>query len=593
MAMFPFGYQPQGPFGYPPTFAPGGFPQTRKCAACAMEVSSAQLQACGPVHFYVCTHCVNFFVRAISKEQLRQHLPPPTCSLKDGLLSVRSCYGCLYQRCVEVNIRAAPSVIQAFAPNPVPELPAIPSAAVSQPMTTVKGGKRSSSAAGRPKSKRSNSPHSRDEVGVAQMLVGMNATGAPTQSMTPHMHSGAATPVSMSANPMAVSTTPSGMLQAQMPFQAPVMYSISPMPSQSATPHGMTPISRADSKSERRTPKYKRGSSKGFCLGCWKTKELEERYALGMSAKFMLCNACRKTHLTKAVIPVFERKARQPPQGTDPAMQRKIRDEMEAEWMAGTKDPTVCRLLDLWLNLDWRRVVLNGVCSYVPSEEIQHATADAVRRTLGARDEAATPSQNVVPKESEVKEVATTKEQLKDKEGEQDNAVNTEAETDVTTAAKSGEAGSDTKEAVADTLSKQETAQEISAGAPARASDQTEAAKETTQAPAETSSQNGSAKPTEEMNAVEGTMAQIPQQLTIRFLRVAGHLHAVDLGPIPISRMVDVRAAVKAAIVCLVDDAVQQAIAGNNDLADAITKHSLVAEEIRMTSADVELLLLF
>lgn len=45
-----------------------------------------------------------------------------------------------------------------------------------------------------------------------------------------------------------------------------------------------------------------------------------------MTEKFMLCNACRKTHLTKSVIPVFERKARQPAQATDLETRLRIRE---------------------------------------------------------------------------------------------------------------------------------------------------------------------------------------------------------------------------------------------------------------------------
>lgn len=69
----------------------------------------------------------------------------------------------------------------------------------------------------------------------------------------------------------------------------------------------------------------------GFCLGCWKSKELEERYALGNRVKFMLCNACRKTHLTKNVIPKFEQIARQPPQAVDRATQVRIRNGTMAQ----------------------------------------------------------------------------------------------------------------------------------------------------------------------------------------------------------------------------------------------------------------------
>jgi hypothetical protein len=61
-------------------------------------------------------------------------------------------------------------------------------------------------------------------------------------------------------------------------------------------------------------------------MGCWKSKELEERYSLGMEAKFLLCNACRKTHLTKTVIPGFERRARQSAATIDRTMQQKLRD---------------------------------------------------------------------------------------------------------------------------------------------------------------------------------------------------------------------------------------------------------------------------
>lgn len=61
-------------------------------------------------------------------------------------------------------------------------------------------------------------------------------------------------------------------------------------------------------------------------MGCWKAKELEERYSLSMDVKFLLCNACRKTHLTKTVIPTFERKARQSPATIDRAMQQRLRD---------------------------------------------------------------------------------------------------------------------------------------------------------------------------------------------------------------------------------------------------------------------------
>lgn len=52
---------------------------------------------------------------------------------------------------------------------------------------------------------------------------------------------------------------------------------------------------------------------------------------------------------------------------------------MEADWTAKSKEAVSIRLLDMWLDYDIRRVVLNGVCGYVPTEEIRAGCQAAVR----------------------------------------------------------------------------------------------------------------------------------------------------------------------------------------------------------------------
>eukprot|EP00045_Choanoeca_perplexa_P011329 m.119515 g.119515 ORF g.119515 m.119515 type:complete len:472 (-) comp15596_c0_seq2:136-1551(-) len=458
---------------------------TMTCSACAMPIALTSSLACpGPEGFRACNACFQFVANANLNPQLKNHEQPPKCAVSKSMLSVRSCGGCLYQRCCDVHVdqlvlsitmpfalfntnmsqpSSAPSQASASTTKlPLPEIPiATPKLGAIVSMVPTAGATSGAPPAKSPKLEAAST------AGPAALVTSMPDQGA---------HSAAQLLASLRNTPVMNHPSPASPTQALSINQE-------SKPVSSTFPLEYMPQSRAMSapatvrRGSRQTMvKGRRGSCRGFCLGCWKSKELEERYALGNQVKFMLCNACRKTHLTKTVIPKFEQIARQPPQAVDRATQLRIRNSMAAAWTASSKECTSTRLLDMWLNLDWRRVILNGVCGYIPGEELAKACAAAVRQ-----------EPNLPSLESDGEENKTP----------------------------------------------------------------------------------------------EGSYTMHP-----RFIRVAGHLHSVTLPRCAVELLSLLRKTVLQGVKILVDQAAQDAIANNGDLAFAMQRHGLKAEEVVLHTED-------
>jgi hypothetical protein len=74
------------------------------------------------------------------------------------------------------------------------------------------------------------------------------------------------------------------------------------------------------------------------------------------------------------------------------------------------------------------------------------------------------------------------------------------------------------------------------------------------------------------------------------FVRVAGHLHSVSLPRCPVELLATLRKVVLQAVKVLVDQAAQDAIANNSDLATTMRRHGLQAEEVVLLPDDCVLL---
>lgn len=77
----------------------------------------------------------------------------------------------------------------------------------------------------------------------------------------------------------------------------------------------------------------------------------------------------------------------------------------------------------------------------------------------------------------------------------------------------------------------------------------------------------------------------------IRFLRVAGHLHCIEIPWISQSELKSVQNALTGAIVQMADKAISNAMRGNTELAVALERHGLDPKNIGMVTSDVVLLI--
>ena len=77
---------------------------------------------------------------------------------------------------------------------------------------------------------------------------------------------------------------------------------------------------------------------------------------------------------------------------------------------------------------------------------------------------------------------------------------------------------------------------------------------------------------------------------SLRFVRVAGHLHAVQLSRIPQAVLKEVETAIVHAVLALAKQSIANALSSNADLVVALQRHSLKPADIVMTKRDVELL---
>eukprot|EP00730_Choanoeca_flexa_P000317 TRINITY_DN10144_c0_g3_i1.p1 TRINITY_DN10144_c0_g3~~TRINITY_DN10144_c0_g3_i1.p1 ORF type:complete len:464 (+),score=78.73 TRINITY_DN10144_c0_g3_i1:123-1514(+) len=364
------------------------------CDGCALPLTPARPSFATASHegYKACLDCIKFMIRATSPDlanptkhlELQAHGTEPECTLKQGRLSIQSCTGCLYQRCRDISVvelvnffkmsyAALPSHVQSL----FPELSASPVPAFTVPLPLSTAGPASEATPPVP------SVHSPSQALLARepaaKLAKLEYAALSTAPIRPALvlnqqqQQQQQSEQNVTVKQEYSSAQSAAEVLASMPRAMP----------EPIDAHAYQPPARAAS---RRNRKAKPKGLKGFCLGCWKTKELEERYALNSKSKFALCNACRKTHLTKTIIPVFEQIARQPPAAVDKTVQLRIRDQMEANWTATQKDGTSARLLDMWLNLDTRRAILNGVCTYLQPDEVRNTAIKVVKDHPGLAD---------------------------------------------------------------------------------------------------------------------------------------------------------------------------------------------------------------
>lgn len=139
---------------------------------------------CGLGH-YVCHTCLNFFVVANTQPELQQHGNETVCTLQRGYLSVGTCYGCLFQRCLDIGVNVLLNQSSLLSSVAAPQDGSL---AVQFDDAAGTSGANAIAAeattGGRPRRRRvprrrvddddeDDEDHTTDEMGVAEMLMGM------------------------------------------------------------------------------------------------------------------------------------------------------------------------------------------------------------------------------------------------------------------------------------------------------------------------------------------------------------------------------------------------------------------------------------